>query len=69
MFGCEKQEEENQSRVKEQREMRSVILAFAVREDLSEEANLSRNLNEMRGGLEKQCHGKSKSKHLTMGRS
>ena len=49
--------------------MRSVILAFAVREDLSEEANLSRNLNEMRGGLEKQCHGKSKSKHLTMARS
>ena len=49
--------------------MRSVILAFAVREDLSEEANLSRNLNEMRGGLEKQCQGKSKSKHLTLGRS
>ena len=31
--------------------MRSVILAFAFREDMSEEANLSRNLNEMRGGL------------------
>lgn len=47
--------------------MRRVIFASAVRKGLSEEANMSRNLNEMRGDLEKWCHRKSKSKHLTMG--
>lgn len=56
-------------KTQEQRKVRRVIFASAVREGLSEEANMSRNLNEMRGDLEKWCHRKSKSKHLTMGRS